>query len=247
MRLKVVNPNTSAAMTEGIGQAARSVARAGTEIVAVRPEFGPSTIESYYDAHLAAPGIIDEVVKGEAESIDAFVIAGFLDPALQACREATSRPVVGAGEAALDVASMLAARYAIVTVLPRVRVQIEEMVRAYGCEGKVTSVRTTPLSVHEIAADPTGTAETLGAEAKRAKAEDGAEAIVLGCAGFADFALELEAELEMPVLDGVVCAVKLAEALVELGKRTSKTLTYRVPEAKPFTGILERFGNSEPE
>ncbi len=247
MRIKVVNPNTSERMTESIRLAACSVARAETEIVAVNPEFGPGSIESYYDEHLAAPGVIEEVIKGECDGFDAFVIAGFRDPALQACREVTSRPVIGIGEASLHVASMLAARFSIVTILPRIRVLLEEMVEAHGCGRKLASIRTTPLSVLEIGQDMARTRETLRAEAHAAVEEDGAEAIVLGCAGFADFTAELEAELAMPVLDGVVCAVKLAEALVELGVATSKSMTYRWPETKPYTGAFERFGTRDPE
>ena len=49
MRIKVINPNTTLEMTAGIGDAARSVARPGTEIIDVSPEFGPTSIESYYD------------------------------------------------------------------------------------------------------------------------------------------------------------------------------------------------------
>lgn len=76
-----------------------------------------------------------------------------------------------------------------------------------------------------------------------ARDEDEAEAILLGCAGFADFAERLESELGIPVLDGVVCAVKLAEAMVELGKPTSKYITYAPPECKAYSGIFEKFGN----
>ena len=52
------------------------------------------------------------------------------------------------------------------------------------------------------------------AEIVRALAEDGAEAIVLGCAGMTDLARDLEQEVGVPVLDGVACAVGLAESLV---------------------------------
>ena len=65
--------------------------------------------------------------------------------------------------------------------------------------------------------------------------------------GFAKFAEELEQELGIPVLDGVVCAVKMAEGIVELGKKTSKAKTYRPPESKSFTGMFERFGSRSPE
>lgn len=77
--------------------------------------------------------------------------------------------------------------------------------------------------------------------------EDDAEAILLGRARFAKFAEECEQELEIPVLAGVVCAVKMAEGIVEFGKSTSKAKTYRPPETKSFTGIFERFGSRHRE
>ena len=111
MKIKVINPNTTLEMTEGIGEAARSVAGAGTEIVAVSPEFGPESIESYYDEQVAACGVLDEVRKGEAEGVDAYVIACYGDPGLHAAREVTEKPVVGIAEASFYTASMVAARF----------------------------------------------------------------------------------------------------------------------------------------
>lgn len=242
MRIKIINPNTTQAMTETIGAAARSAARPGTETVAVSPESGPASIESFYDEFLCAPGVIEEVRNGDVAGYDAFVIACYGDPALQACREVTAKPVIGIAEASLYMASMLAARFSVVTVIPRIKVLLEEMVANYGFEKKVASIRTTPLYVLDIEKDPRRSLETLREEARAAKVEDEAEAILLGCAGFADFANELERELEIPVLDGVVCAVKFAEALVELGKSTSKYKTYRFPEPKAYTGLFEHFG-----
>ena len=71
--------------------------------------------------------------------------------------------------------------------------------------------------------------------------EDDAEAGCLGCAGFAKFAQDLEDELGVPVLDGVVCATNQADVLVELGKTTSKLKTYRPPEKKRFDGMVAHF------
>ncbi|MFI5002928.1 MAG: aspartate/glutamate racemase family protein, partial [Reyranellales bacterium] len=75
MKILVVNPNTSAGMTGRIGEAARAAARAQTQIVAVNPISGPASIEGYFDEAFAAPGVIEEVLKGEAAGIDATVIA----------------------------------------------------------------------------------------------------------------------------------------------------------------------------
>jgi allantoin racemase len=245
MKIKIINPNTTLEMTAAIGAAGRSVARTGTEIVAVSPAFGPASIESYYDEFLCAPGVIEEVMKGDQEGCDAYIIACYGDPGLHAAREVTAKPVIGIAEASLYTASMLAARFSIVTVIPRIKTMLEEMVAGYGFSHKVARVRTTPLYVLDIEKDPHAALETLRAEARTAMAEDDAEAILLGCAGFAEFANELERELGIPVLDGVVCATKMAEGLVELGKRTSKHKTYRFPEPKAFTGAFAKFGRGQ--
>lgn len=244
MRIKIINPNTTLAMTESIGTAGRSVARDGTEVVAVSPKFGPTSIESYYDEFLCAPGLIDEIRQGDEDGFDAYIIACYGDPALHACREVTVRPVIGIAEASMYAASILAARFSIVTVIPRIKTMLEEMVTNYGVRHRIASIRTTPLYVLDIEKDPQGCLETLRAEARLAKEQDDAEAILLGCAGFADFANRLEEELGIPVLDGVVCAVKFAEAIVELGKSTSKHKTYRFPETKAYTGIFQNFGSA---
>jgi allantoin racemase len=97
--------------------------------------------------------------------------------------------------------------------------------------------------VLDIERDPAAALDVLRKEARAARDQDDAEAILLGCAGFAEFAQELEEELDIPVLDGVVCAVKLAEGLVDLGKATSKHKTYRFLETKAFTGMLGAFGS----
>jgi allantoin racemase len=49
MRILIINPNTTARMTEAIGRAGRRAASAGTEIIAVNPADGPVSIEGYYD------------------------------------------------------------------------------------------------------------------------------------------------------------------------------------------------------
>jgi allantoin racemase len=122
---------------------------------------------------------------------------------------------------------------------------LEELVHGYGMQNKCVAIRTTPLYVLDIEKDPEGSFEKLREEVRRSVKEDEAEAVCLGCAGFAQFAQELEDELNVPVLDGVVCATKQAEILVSLGKQTSKLKTYRPPERKQFTGMFEHFSTNK--
>ncbi len=88
--------------------------------------------------------------------------------------------------------------------------------------------------------DPARSA-SLRAEIERALDEDGAEAIVLGCAGMTDLARELQEIYGVPVIDGVAAAVKQAETLVSLGLSTSKRGSYASPLPKPFSGAMSDF------
>jgi allantoin racemase len=245
MKIMIINPNSSQDMTDADADAARSCARADTEIVAVTPEFAPASIESFYDEYLCVPGILNEIHKGDALGFDAYVIACYGDPGLHAAREMTDKPVIGIAEASLYFACQLAARVAIVTIIPRFRVPVEDMVAGYGLSHKVM-VRTTPVYVLDVEKDFDGSMEKLRQECFKARDEDDAEAICLGCAGFAEFADSLEAELGIPVLDGVVCATKMAESIVDMGRKTSKYKTYKFPEGKAYTGLLRQFGSAAP-
>ncbi|MBI07339.1 MAG: Asp/Glu/hydantoin racemase [Rhodospirillaceae bacterium] len=246
MKIMIINPNSSQEMTDADAVAARSSAQAGTEIVAVTPEYAPASIESFYDEYLCVPGVLNEIRKGDQQGFDAYIIACYGDPGLHAARELTDKPVIGIAEASLYFACQLAAKISIVTIIPRFRVPVEHMVAGYGLAHKV-SVRTTPVYVLDVETDFEGSMEKLRQECYSARDEDEAEAICLGCAGFAEFADGLEAELGIPVLDGVVCATKMAESIIDMGRKTSKIKTYKFPERKGFTGMLATFGNEVPK
>ena len=231
MRILVVNPNTTQAMTDEIGHAARAAAGPGTEIECVQPEAGPRSIEGAADEVLAAYHTLD-VVASTRGRYDAYVIACFGDPALAACREVSGVPVIGIAEAAFHVGALLAHRWSIVTVLPRVKPLLEELVHRNGMELRCASIRCTPLTVLEIEEDIERTRRMMVEEARDAIANDGAEAILLGCAGLGPLDRWMSEQLGVPVLDGVACAVKLAEALHGYGVTTSKVAAYKDPEPK---------------
>lgn len=238
MRIKIINPNTTLTMTRNIETAGRKAARPGTVVFAVSPGTGPESIESYYDEALAVPGVLAEIERGDREeNCDAFVIACFGDPGLWAAREATAKPVIGIAEAAISLARIIAPNFSIVSVLERSRRMSEEIVGRYGAAGICRSIRATGLSVLDFERDPAHGAIALAEESRKAVQEDGAECILLGCAGFVGFVEELQQNLGVPVLDGVSPAVKLAEALVDLGYQTSKNRTWGFPEPKRIDGF----------
>ena len=233
MKIKLINPNTTQSMTDSIYNMAVRYADADTEITAVSPLTGPDSIECYVDEYLAVPGVIQEVIKGDKEeNADAFIIACFGDPGLAAAREVTEKPVLGICESAITTAKFIAPYFSVVSVLDRSRKVTEDVVKAYGAESFCRSIRTTGLSVLEFGKNPEKGLKALAEQGRRAVEEDGAECILLGCAGFVDFVDRLREELGVPVLDGVMPAVKLAEALVKMNVKTSKANTWKAPEVK---------------
>lgn len=236
MKILIVNPNSTASMTEKIRVAACSVAAPGTEIVAVNPTDSPASIEGYADEALCVAPLMREVAAGTAAGADAVVVACFDDPGLGACRTVTERPVVGICEAAMLLASTVAARFQVVTTLRRAVPVIEDLAQAYGMGAKCTRVRAceVPVLSLEVEGSP---AQRLVREEVAAAARDGAEAVILGCAGMADLAAQLTRETGVPVIDGVAAATKLAEALAGLGLSTSKVGAYAPPRDKADVSV----------
>lgn len=238
MKIKVINPNTTWSMTRTIGEAARAVASAGVEIVAVSPGYGPASIEGHYDEAMACMGLLEEVRKGEAEGFDAYVIACFGDPGLDAAREIARGPVIGVAEAAMRNACYLATGFSVVTTLARTVVIAEHLVDKYGVRSHCRKVRASEIAVLELEDPQSDAYRRILQECRRALEEDGSGAIVLGCAGMADLCQRLQAELGVPVIDGVAAATAMAEALVRTGLATSKRGDYARPLPKQYCGLL---------
>ena len=113
MKIKIINPNTTQAMTDGILKAALSAASPDTEITAVSPDRGPVSIECWHDEVFAATGVVEEVHKGETleGGYDAYITACYGDPGLNPAREVTDKPVIGIAEASMHLATFVAYKF----------------------------------------------------------------------------------------------------------------------------------------
>jgi len=241
VKLLLVNPNTTSSMTDKAGETARMVAASGTEIIAVNPEYGPISIEGYYDEVFSIPGLLEEVRKGEASGCQGTVIACFDDTGLDAARCIASGPVVGICEAAMHIASLLANSFSIVTTLRRSIPALEELTVKYGMSRKCHRIRAAEVPVLELENPDSEATKLIRVEIQKALDDDRSEAIVLGCAGMVDLAAELSEEFGVPVIDGVSAAVKLVESLVALGLQTSKLNGYAYPRSKTYLGLFQTF------
>jgi len=242
MKLLLLNPNTSQAMTDGIAAAAREVAAAGTEIVARCSSFGPLSIEGHFEEAFAAAGVAEQARLAATEGFDASVIACFGDPGLDAAREALSGPVLGIAEAAFHAASFVATGFSVVTTMTRTCVIAERLVQRYGFERSCRGIHGTDIPVLALETCGEETVALIEAVARRAMAQDRSEAIVLGCAGMAALCAELQRRLGVPVIDGVAVAVKFAESLAALGLQTAKAGDYASPLPKRWSGWAAGMG-----
>ncbi|MCU0526599.1 MAG: aspartate/glutamate racemase family protein [Elainella sp. Prado103] len=235
IRIQVINGNTFAPMTQGIDESAQAARSPHTEVMTTQPQAGPESIESYYDEFLAIPSILETIILAK-DQVDAFVIACWGDPGVEAAREITTKPVIGIAEASMYVANMVAARWGIVTTQHRTLDMIHQTVHRAGFSHRCVSIRTTGIPVIETETARHSTIEALEIAGRLAIEQDKAEALCLGCAGMSRLDLELEERLGIPIIDAVAAGVKLAEAMVGLKKQNSKVLTYQLPAAKPIRG-----------
>jgi allantoin racemase len=242
MRILLINPNTSEEFTKRVQTIADRYAFPGTTAVAMNPTSGPRSIEGVYDELLSSPGTLELAIT-HMDDFDAFVIACYSDhPTIYALREITNKPVLGIAEASMYVACMLGYNFSIVTTNEEWEPLLWDAVRHYGLGDRCASVRSTRMPVLALeAASPEETTGMILKAAQQAIAEDDAEVICLGCAGMTGTDKELQETLGVPVLDGVVCALKLLEGLVGYGASTSKKRVYAQPGHKPIVGLSKIF------
>jgi len=226
MRIFVINPNSSEHMTDHIREEILQIKRTDTEVTVVANEGAPEAIESAHDVALAVPPLLEQVKRANEESYGAVILACFSDPGLQAAREVSDILVLGIEEATLHVAAMLGHKFTILTPLAKRIPTKEREVRACGLESALASVRALDLSVSETDADPQATKARILEVARQAIEADGAEVMILGCAGMTGYAKDVEQELDVVVLDPTAVAFKVCEGLVDVGLRHSKRALY---------------------
>ncbi|PZQ01971.1 MAG: hydantoin racemase [Variovorax paradoxus] len=215
MKLLLVNPNLTQAVTDAVLAAARSRAAPGTELVAVTGSFGPAVIGSRAENALAQHGVLDLVAQ-HAPGCDAVVLGVSLDTALWACRELLDMPVVGMTEAGLLCGATVATRIGLLTNGARMGPLYRELVQSYGLGERLAGVETLALTPQQMVGAPQDAQDAVLAAARTLIERDGAEAVLLAGAAMASMAEALQPQLPVPLLDGVGCAVALAQALVGL-------------------------------
>ena len=174
--------------------------------------FGARYIMSESSFAIASHAAIDAWAEHGA-GCDAVLLACFGDPGLFALRELSPVPVVGLAEASMQAAAATTARFSIVTGGPRWAPMLERLAQALGFGPKLASVRTIEITGGQAAVDPERTVAAFVQVCREAQAEDGAQAVILGGAGFAGFAALVAPHAGVAVLDSVIAGAQAAERL----------------------------------
>jgi allantoin racemase len=236
MRILVVNPNTTQAVTDRIAVVGRTAASADTTLDFVTAPFGPAVISSRAEDALAGHGAL-EAVATHYDGHDAVILGASWDTALAGLRELMPVPVVGFTEAAITVATQIAERFALVTVGPRAASGHRRIVAECGLLGRLAGIGEIDIDYVAILDDPQAAVQAVAAAARTVVERDGAEAIIPTGAVFAGLHRDIERLLPVPVLDATSCAVQLAECLVRLAPMKATTGSRSRPPARTINGL----------
>jgi allantoin racemase len=234
-RLALLNPNTDPRHTSAMGDVARAVLPDGCEVTAAAAERGPSSLESAVDSAIAGAEIVS--LMRSLPPHDAYLIACFGDPALDAARELTRAPVVGIGEAGAQAAAAISKRFAVITTLPRGIAAIEDALERQGVRSRCVGVVPLRIPVSEQGAEHDESTGAIVDAGMHLVLERGAEALILACGGMAEIARTVQQRVGVPVCDGVAFGSLLAYSLWRCGLETSKSGAYGFPEPIAYSGM----------
>src|SRR6266536_2514228 len=195
MRILVINPNASVEMTDVIRRQLLAVARPDVQLDVVNPVGAPPAIESALDEAACVPPTLRLVETAQQQGYDAVVIACFSDPGLDAARETTDLPVVGIQAAAMHLAAQLGYRFSVLTTLAHRAPVRERAALQAGLERRLASCLPLDLPALETVVDRDRVVERIVQIGRQAIEQDGAEVLILGCAGLGDLAARASALL----------------------------------------------------
>jgi allantoin racemase len=236
MKLLLINPNTTQSVTDAVLATARASAQPGTELKAVTGDFGPEVIGSRAENAVAQHGVLSLLAE-HALGCDAVVLAVSLDTGLWACRELLDVPVIGMTEAGLFMGCTLAPRMGVLTYGRRMGPLYRELVESYGLAARVVGIATLDVTPQQTFSEPQVVQQAVLAATRQLVERDGAEAVLFSGAALASMAAYLQPQMDVPLLDGIACAVALAQARVHMPLPKSRVGSVSATGGRESSGL----------
>ena len=207
MSVIIINPNSTAAMTDAMVEAAKD-AVPEQSFEGWTSLKGPASIQGEADGALAEPHLLELIVEADAARADGIIIGCFDDTALDQAREHASCPVIGIGQASYSYAALRGWRFSVVTTLSVSVGILERNIHALGLGRYLGTVRASDVPVLALHEDQETPAAMVAEEAMRAEREDKVDAIILGCAGMVNIVEAVRQSVRVPVIDPAIAAPK---------------------------------------
>lgn len=232
-RILLINPNTTAAITDRLVSAAGKIAP-DIEFVGATGRFGARYIASRATYAIASHAALDAWANAEGH-FDAIVLACFGDPGLDALRELSSKPVVGMADGSLHVAMQVAKRFSIVTGGERWQSMLRDFVTREGLGPHLASIRTIAPTGGAIASAPEAALPLLREACTLCIEQDEADAVILGGAGLVGISAQMQPYFDVPVIDGLEAAVKTAVSMLVPAAQAAGAVA--LPDAVECVGL----------
>lgn len=236
----VLNPNTSRSMTAEIEVTAQRVFQSPWSCIVASAPAGPESLESWSDYHLASVAVLP--VLDAHPDVDGIVLACFGDPGLYLLKESCPVPVVGIAEASMSLAMLLGARFGILAGMRRAVELMDSMVKTYGLETRYAGTVSLEMRVLDFDKHRSATLSVLE-RASRKLRENGAEVLLLGCAGLTAFVEDLQANVEMPVIDPVEAGCRMLQTVCAARLNTSHVGLYSKPASQNMQQLEKLFSS----
>ena len=215
-RVVVINPNSTKAVTEGIDAALHPLRFSdGPQFDCITIEEGPKGIATQRQVDGVVAPLCKAITK-ESNSADAFVIACFSDPGLYSAREVTNKPVFGIGTSSFAQATLVGERFGIIAILEQSTVRQRRAVRLMGFESRYAGSLPIGIGAEELEGDKVR--DRMIKVGQTLIETNGADVLIMGCAGMARYRTYIERTLGVPVIDPSQAAAIQAMAAVRLAR-----------------------------
>jgi allantoin racemase len=215
MRILVINPNSTEAVTRGIDEAVEPLRMAGgPAIECVTLGEGPPGVETQQHVDSVVAPLL-RLVREKEGQYAAFVIACYSDPGLHSLREATRKPVLGISECGILTALTLGHRFGVIAILQQSIPRHLRYVGALGVTERLAGELPVDLPVVELS-NPEKTFGRMVEVGKALRERHGADVVVMGCAGMARYRKPLQDAIGIPVVEPTQAAVAMAIGRVRL-------------------------------
>ena len=234
MNYLLINPNTNGLTTQRLQEVLLPKLPANVSLTVTTAAFGATYIACEASHAVAAHACIQawaEHIQAHKEPLDGVLIGCFGDPGLFALREMSGCPVTGLAEASFIQAAALGP-FSIVTGGERWKPMLHRLANSLGFQNDLRHIETVVPSGAELQANPQMAIECLKTACQNASL-NGVKAIILGGAGLAGYAGQIQSLVDLPIIDSATAGLEVMLQQLAPKAKEAKNGTYAVWKNMP--------------